>query len=199
VIDCLRRLGTSRGGTLSRTPPDAVVFLARRRTEGSERTCRPGAIRSKRVVMTVIRIGEAPAIPLPDRMHVDVVVLPREDSQGTGSYDDSVLTLAKELRAVGTSADYQHEPEARQWIGERSVAAIALAFVLGIASNAGWDALKLLFSTRYARDRVKGKVARCTQTADQLTWEWFDVDGTGEEVARALGDVQPRDSATDDR
>ena len=136
--------------------------------------------------------GTAPAFPLPEDVPVDVVILPREvDGSGTGLYDNSVVTLEKELRSFGASAEYEHGPDSRQWIGERSVAVIVLSVVLGIASNAGWDAVKCFFSERHPKDKIKGKVARCTQTADGITWEWFDIEGTGEELAKAFGEIQP--------
>jgi hypothetical protein len=134
----------------------------------------------------------APDISLPDRIDTDVVVLPREvDEHGTGLYDDSVLTLAKALRAEGVSADYQHDREHRNWIGERDAGAIALAVVLGIASNAGWHALIRLFSKTQADDHVRGKVARCTQRGETIVWEWYEFEGQGEEVARALELIGP--------
>jgi len=133
-----------------------------------------------------------PNVPLPDRVDVDVLVLPREvASSGGALYDDSAVTFAKELRSLGATAGYQHKPAARQWIGERSAVAIVLTFVIGVASNAGWAALKSLFASRYANDRVKGKIARCTRAPNSVTWEWFEVDGKGEEVARILEALNP--------
>jgi hypothetical protein len=138
------------------------------------------------------KASSAPDIPLPDRVDTDVVVMPREvDEGGIGFYDDSVLTLAKALRAEGASADYQHNREHRNWIGQRSATAIVLTVVLGVASNAGWHALRRLFSKAHAADHVRGKVARCTQRADEIRWEWYEFDGTGEEVARALERIGP--------
>jgi hypothetical protein len=133
-----------------------------------------------------------PEIQLPDHVDVDVLVLPREVSEsGRGLYDDSVVTLAKELRLHDVTAAYQHGAEDRQWIGERAADVIVLSFVIGVASSAGWEALKRLFSTRYDKNRVKGKLARYTQTSDHATWEWFEVEGSGEEVARALDELGP--------
>jgi hypothetical protein len=134
----------------------------------------------------------APDIPLPHRIDTDVVVLPREvEEDGSGLYDDSVLTLAKALREEGASADYQHDREHRNWIGERSATAIVLTVVLGVASNAGWHALRRLFSKVHAADHVRGKVARCILHADEISWEWYEFEGTGEEVARALAQIAP--------
>jgi hypothetical protein len=141
--------------------------------------------------MTVV-VSSTPDIWLPDRIDTDVVVLPREvDAHGVGLYDDSVLTLAKALRAEGASADYQHDRDHRNWIGEREAAAIALTVVLGIASKAGWYALIRLFSKAHADDRVRGKVARYTQRGETIAWEWHEFEGRGEEVARALEQIGP--------
>ena len=53
---------------------------------------------------------------LPDELPaVDVLILPREVSDGRGLYDDSMVTLAKEIRVAGVTADYQHDANARKW------------------------------------------------------------------------------------
>jgi len=136
--------------------------------------------------------GSAPNIRLPARLGSDVVILPREEDEcGIGLYDDSVLTLAKALRAEGASADYQHDREHRNWIGERSATVIVLSIVLGIVSNAGWAGLVRLFSKTHADDHVRGKVARCSQRGDSIAWEWYEFEGRGEEVARALEQIGP--------
>jgi hypothetical protein len=63
---------------------------------------------------TAIRPPDAPRVPLPTKQATDVLLLPREVADGQGLYDDSVVTLVKELRATGASAEYQHGPGARR-------------------------------------------------------------------------------------
>jgi hypothetical protein len=118
-----------------------------------------------------------------------VLILPREVVDGRGSYDDSVVTIAKELRASGTSAGYAHGPEAREWIGEKSVAVILLSLIIGIASNAGWDGIRALVG-RAGSKRVHLRVARVNETPAGREAEWFELDGPGAEVAEALKVLQ---------
>jgi hypothetical protein len=126
-----------------------------------------------------------PPATLPDRWSADVLILPREVVDGRGLYDDSVVTVAKELRAAGTSADYAHAPDAREWIGEKAVDAIVLSLIVGIASNAGWAGLRALVS-RARSNRVRIRAARIRETPQGREAEWFEFEGPGEEVAEAL-------------
>ncbi len=128
---------------------------------------------------------DPPSVPLPDSVDADVLIFPREVIESDGLYDDSALTLAKELRKDGVTAEYQHGPGSRQWIGERGVD-IVLSLILGIASNAGWDALCGLLRLRHPSDSVRITLARCRQTESGVEWEWFEAEGPGEDVARAL-------------
>lgn len=126
---------------------------------------------------------------LPDRWTADVLILPREVVDGRGLYDDSVVTVAKELRAAGTSADYAHTPDARQWIGEKGVDPIVLSLIVGIAANAGWAGLRALVG-RAGSNRVRIRAARIRETLQGREAEWFELEGPGEEVAQALKVLQ---------
>jgi hypothetical protein len=128
---------------------------------------------------------DSPVSGVPARIDADVLILPREISDDRGLYDDSVLTLAKDLREAGITAEYQHPAEAREWIGERGVD-ILVAFIVGIASNAGWAALGALLRQRHAGDPVRVRAARISDREAGVDWEWFEVEGPGEDVADAL-------------
>lgn len=141
------------------------------------------------------QVMATPPGALPGTWNADVVILPREVVDGIGLYDDSVVTVAKELRAAGTSAEYAHGPAAREWIGEKSVAVIVLSLVVGIASNAAWDGLRALVG-RAGSERVRVRVARLKQTARGREAEWFELEGPGEEVADALMALQPPNTDT---
>jgi hypothetical protein len=130
-----------------------------------------------------------PPATLPNRWTTDVLILPREVVDGRGLYDDSVVTVAKELRAAGTSAGYAHGPDAREWIGEKGVDAIVLSLIVGIASNAGWAGLRALVG-RARSNRVRIRVARVRETPDGPEAEWFQLEGPGDEVAEALRVLQ---------
>jgi hypothetical protein len=135
----------------------------------------------------ILNNGESPAIPLPEQVETDIVVLPDEvDQDGIGLYPDSALSLVKELHALGVTAQYQHSQDTRNWTGEKSFGAVAFSWVLGIASNAGWAALCVLLRRSKDKARVRIKLARCTQTATQTTWDWFEVEGEKPEVADVI-------------
>jgi hypothetical protein len=97
------------------------------------------------------------------------------------------VDLVKQLLAEGVDASYLHPAGEREWTSEKGFADDALSFVLGVASNGAWAGLIHLLRRNHAKSVVKGKVTRCVQTADGTTaWEWFEVEGTGEEVAKAF-------------
>jgi hypothetical protein len=141
---------------------------------------------------------DPPPIGLPDEITVDLLILPRKlDEDGDGLYDDSVLTLVKELRAEGITADYLHPPEERRWIGEKSAVALVVEFVIGVGGNAGWAALKALFRRREA-GTIRVRLARRTSRGEEDEWEWFEAEGTGEEVARAIEALESSSAESDE-
>jgi hypothetical protein len=75
--------------------------------------------------MVSVKPIDAPAsVTLPDELPaVDLLILPREVSDGRGLYDDSVVTLAKQVRAAGVTADYQHDASSHTWQREPALPA----------------------------------------------------------------------------
>lgn len=132
---------------------------------------------------------DVPPAEIPAHRHADVLLLPREVVDGRGFYDDSVVTLAKELRAQGISAVYAHEPDEREWIGEKSASTIALALVVGVGSDAGWSGLCALLA-RAKRKRVHVRYSRTIKTLGRTESEWYEIDGPGAEVAEVLTALQ---------
>jgi hypothetical protein len=131
-----------------------------------------------------------PRTLLPERIDADIVVLPEEVKQdGVGLYSDSALDLIKELRLLDVTADYQHPQQSRTWIGERSFAAVAFAWIFGVSTNAGWTAICALLRRNRGKAPGRVKIARCTQSADEITWEWFEVEGDGNTIASALESI----------
>jgi hypothetical protein len=129
---------------------------------------------------------EAPAgLAMPETPSADAVVLPRETDGEIGLYDDSVVTLVKELREAGASAEFMHGAESRSFIGEKAVDVLVVSLVIGIASNAGWDALRAVLSRR-GKKPVEVKAARYEEEADGKRWEWIEAKGEGEAVAAAI-------------
>lgn len=141
--------------------------------------------------MTEARTIEAP-LAAPEKLEADLVVLPREVAEdGRGLYDDSVITIVKELKSLGADARYQHEKSERAWIGEESAAKIALDLIIGIASGAGWSGLQALFRGSFSTRRVRVRVGRYEQLADGSTKsEWYEIDGRGAEVSEMLRELE---------
>jgi hypothetical protein len=131
---------------------------------------------------------------VPNEILGDVIVMPREiGPSGEGLYDDSVITIVKDFRAVGVSADFEHQPDARGWIGEQAAAIYVIDLIIGIASHAGWNALCWIVGKQHKSDQVRVRVARCHQTATETTWEWHELEGSGEAVAKALAAIEAAD------
>lgn len=82
------------------------------------------------------------------RSEASVVVLPLKEVGGIGIYPLDTLTLVKRLRSTGVDAAYLHDSEHRRFVVRNSAIAVVGAFLLGIASNAGWDGIKALLRGR---------------------------------------------------
>ncbi len=147
--------------------------------------------------MPEVRRIDPPDIPLPaDAAVVDVLVLPREvDAEGRGIYHDSAITAVKEFAPTGVTASYAHPKEERFWYGEKSYAKDVIDWVIGIASNGGWAALCWVLRRDHGSAHVRVKVARCRQTADETTWEWYEIQGRGTAVADALAALELAEEA----
>lgn len=147
-----------------------------------------------------VRRADAPDIQLPSVVESDVVVLPREvDAEGRGIYHDSAVTAVKEFRQTGVTATYAHDQESRSWYGEKSYGKDVIDWVIGIASSGGWAALCWVLRRDHSTGHVRVRVARCRQkTSAHTTWEWYDVEGRGAEVADALAAIEPAEEGAVD-
>jgi hypothetical protein len=125
----------------------------------------------------------------------DVLILPARVEHGVGLYDDSVVTLVKELRAAGVSARYQHGPEARRWIGHMGVSAIALEVIVGVIGNAGWAGIYTLLK-RGGSSRVRVRITRVRRTALGSDSQWYEIEGPAREVAETLRQLDADGSAS---
>jgi hypothetical protein len=143
-------------------------------------------------------IGAPSSTLLPDELPaVDVLLLPREISDGRGLYDDSVDTLAKEIRAIGVAADYQHDADSRAWIGEKHFTSLELDIIANVITSGGLGALVAVIRKRKS-DRVRVKVARRSDTSSEVDDEWFEIEGPGAEVAEALKALERGATASKD-
>ncbi len=136
-------------------------------------------------------LSDAP-VPVPDEIDTDVVVLPREIQGDRGLYHDSTVTLAKELRAQGITADYQHPPELRTWIGEKAFLPDVVSFFIGIASSAGWDGILAVLRLRPPARRMTARIVRFSTDASGTQSELYELEGSGEEVIAAIETLRDR-------
>lgn len=149
----------------------------------------PRASRSMSEELVATKV-EAPEIPLPRELRADVVVLPRQlGSDGRALYHDSVVTFVKEFADLDVSASFADEPDARGWVGEKALGALAVNLIVGIASSGGWDALCYVFGHRFKKAPVRVRAGRFKQTAAGTSFEWYEAEGPGEQVAKALAAI----------
>jgi hypothetical protein len=122
----------------------------------------------------------------------DVLILPARIEDGVGLYHDSVVTLAKELRADGVSAGYRHGPDARRWIGHKGVSAIVLEVVVGIVGNAGWAGIYALLK-RGGSSRIRIRLTRVQRSALGSDSQWYEIEGPAREVAEIVKQLSADD------
>jgi hypothetical protein len=128
-------------------------------------------------------------------MELDVVVMPSAvDELGT-AFTGSDVALVRELQELGATSDYLQPESARLAYTERSVGALILTFVVGVASNAGWSALRALLSGKRAVTPVRATIARRTETNGASAWEWYEIEGSGSEVAEAIDMIRSHRSS----
>ena len=70
-------------------------------------------------------------------------------------------------------------------MGVLSVSLAVIRIIANILSMAGWNGLRSVVAKRKS-ERVRVKVARRKETSSGTVEEWFELDGSGTEVAEAL-------------
>lgn len=83
-----------------------------------------------------------------------VVVMPVHRVDGRGVYTQSSILMVKRLRAAGVEAEFLDSADQRTFEVKKSIEALILTVVLGVASSAAWDGIKAFF-----RSRPKGRVS----------------------------------------
>lgn len=155
----------------------------------------------------ILNPSEPPSIPGPViPVGRDIVMLPAWMDGDEGVYAEQAVAFVKEMRESGVTIDWQQEGEKRQWYGKRSavVDLVAIPLVLGIASSAGWDAIKKLFGSRKGRAHLKIVHWR---DQDGSEGHWIELEGDAQDIVRGLErlnpwsqreQVSPPDGSTDD-
>ena len=123
----------------------------------------------------------APGVPLPE---ADVIIFPLAFEGEVGIYSESVLLLAKRLRAEGISAEYLNGPENRTWLGLNGTP-VGLSILIGFLTSGGVAAVQSWLVSSLGKTRLRFKGGR-NVNADGSVDEWFEAVGTGEDIARVL-------------
>ncbi len=113
----------------------------------------------------------------------DVTIFPKSVHNGRGSYSESALDFADELNQTGAVARPWHDPAECEISTERGpVTETVVAIVLGIASSAGWDALKWALSRKPRTEQVSLTVGWRDGSAEK----WVRVEGPADAVAETI-------------
>lgn len=126
----------------------------------------------------------------------DAVILPQQTDGDLGIYRDEQVALKKELLAAGVDADFLHDPEHRTWLGLKGDVVINLA--IGLLTSGAVAAIQGWLTNTFGRSHVRLKVVRVRHSEEtgESRAEWYEAEGNGEDVARALEairhDADPR-------
>lgn len=124
-------------------------------------------------------------VPDPD---TDVWVYPEHLDGDRGTYPQQVLAVADELTQAGISTRLVHDLTHVDAPADRGpVAEAAIAIILGIASSAGWDAIKAML-----RRRPRDQQLTVTLGWNDTTGEhWTRLDGPAHAIADTLNQLNP--------
>ena len=131
-------------------------------------------------------------IQLPSSVSLDAIILPeRVTTDGVGLYPSSAIDLYKQFREDNIAVDYLQDKEHRKWVGRHGIPKPIIDFAIALASEASWEAIKLLIRKGSAKTQVRGKIARCVETSKGKVWEWYEIEGTADAVIDAIDKLPP--------
>jgi len=116
----------------------------------------------------------------------DVTLFAERIDGDRGSYPLAAATFVDELTAEGIDAQPWHDLDHSDWYGERDP--ILVTLILGIATNAAWDAIKLLLGRRRGG---QVKLVAGFQRGDEV--RWIQAEGDAAAVADAIDRLNPFD------
>ena len=123
-----------------------------------------------------------------------IFVLPERTSEtGYGFYTQDSINLFKDLKEFDQSTAYYNEESShRKYIERRSSPEeLIISFVLGIVSNASWDALKKYLQRKKApNSQVRGKVFKYKRNQNNGSWEEYSLKGTVDEAIRFIDEIK---------
>jgi hypothetical protein len=129
-----------------------------------------------------------PPYAVPPAEQADLVVLPLYMEGDRAIYAESAMMIVKRLRGLGVQAEWSHDAGHRAWYGERGAGEVVGAFVIGVLSSAGWDAIKLLFGQGSGIVRLKLFSRTDPGGTDE---RWIDLEGDSKAVSEILDRLNP--------
>lgn len=118
------------------------------------------------------------------RSDAGITVLPLNVSNGQGVYSERSVMLVKQLRAVAADAVFAQPSDERLFEVKKSVEAVVVALVIGIASNVSWDLMKQLLR-RWKEDRLSVTYVELEEGNRRRGQAWR-VEGDADDVIRAI-------------
>jgi len=125
----------------------------------------------------------------------DLIVLPLEyDDEGMALYSEPSVITVKTLRADGIDAAFLDSPDSRMFeVKKGNLETLVATLVIGIASNAAWDALKVLVRARAARLKLTFVELRDGNKRRGQAWT---VEGDSDAVLAAIDKLRDDDAVT---
>jgi hypothetical protein len=140
--------------------------------------------------VTIIDPSTPPPVSERSALRGDVVLLPSRLEGDHGVYPEALTGVVKALRADGVDAHWSHDADHRVWTGERSVVLdlVAIPFVVGIASSAGWAGLVRLLTRRKGIVKLKVGYRKHPSVGEE---RWIELEGEAKDVATTLEGMIP--------
>lgn len=122
-----------------------------------------------------------------------VVVMPVRSVEGRAVYTEASVLMVKRLKAARIDATFLDLPEQRTFEVKKSALAVAIpTYVLGIASAASWDTLKLLLRA-HPTTNLSVTYVDLESAEDGARGTAWRVDGNSESVLDAIDRLRRTD------
>jgi hypothetical protein len=128
-----------------------------------------------------------PAYDLPP-LPAEVTVLPLRLTDTGGLYSDDSSHLVQFLRADKVQAAFLHGADQREYqvlMGEVPVDFV-IAFLIHIAAIATWEAVAGRLQAILKKRQGRVKIVEVVQEGSAVRASWFEVEGDGDTIAKAM-------------
>jgi hypothetical protein len=144
--------------------------------------------------VTIVDPASPPFGGMPTGFDADLVVYPHSLDGDRGVYHEQLVSVVKGLRRDGVDVRWLHESDQRLWSGERSalLTLVAVPFVVGVASSAGWAGLVRLLGRRNGQVKLTVGYRKDSFGGEE---QWVTLEGNSADVAAALERLNPWQSS----